>query len=183
MTLTLYVDGGVITRNPSPFGGTWAFIIMDHIGKVYQAGAGAFRPAHFELDVVTNNQTEMYAMLCGLQAVPSNCDKLAICSDSMVTIGRVSLGWKWTNIPIDFRVQYQAIIQSLPMWRKDFKFTLLDGHPTTQQLLTGLGKRGNPVSKYNVWCDRKCREAGEILMRQSADSYRSFSGDYPHEPE
>lgn len=122
MAFELYVDGGVTTKNPSPFGGTWAFIIIKPDLSIYQSGYGAFRPGVFGLNTVTNNQTEMYAMLRGLQAVPGNCDKLTIFSDSMVTIGRVSMGWKWTNIPIELHIQYQALIQSLQCGEKILSF-------------------------------------------------------------
>jgi hypothetical protein len=34
---------------------------------------------------------------------------------------------------------------------------LLDGHPTQAQLKAGVGKRGNPVSRFNAWCDLECQ--------------------------
>lgn len=175
-TRTLYADGGVIFRNPSSIGGTWAFVIVNDDGKIHKSMSGAFMPGALGLSEVTNNQTEMYALLRGLREIPQDCDHLVICTDSMVTIGRVHLGWKWTNIPQLLHVWYQEIIQSLPAWRHNFQYILLDGHPTASQLENGIGKRGNPVSEFNVLCDQLCREAGELLPTQSAQTYEKSSG-------
>jgi hypothetical protein len=35
----------------------------------------------------------------------------------------------------------------------------VDGHPTASQLKLGIGKRGNPVSKWNVMADELCNKA------------------------
>ena len=37
-------------------------------------------------------------------------------------------------------------------------FVLLDGHPTAEQLASGIGKRGHPVSIHNEYCDWLCNE-------------------------
>lgn len=178
MTLELYVDGGVITHNPSPFGGTWAFIIVKPDRSIYQSGYGAFRPGVFGLDTVTNNQTEMYAMLRGLARLPAQ-DNSLIFSDSNVTLGRVNLGWKWSNLPAVFHEMYRLERLRLVNWPNYF-FTLLDGHPTAAQLESRRGKRGNPVSVYNKWCDEKCRKAGKMLMHMSdEETYDNITGVTP----
>jgi len=84
-------------------------------------------------------------------------------SDSAVTLGRVFSGWKWKNIPVWMHKVYQEQRARLTYW-SEIKYVQLDGHPTKAQLLSGIGKRGNPVSEHNVWCDQACTEAGEIFM-------------------
>jgi hypothetical protein len=58
---------------------------------------------------------------------------------------------------------YQIQRARLTHW-DEIKYILLDGHPTKKQLETGIGKRGGPGSKHNVWCDDACRKAGEAFM-------------------
>jgi hypothetical protein len=49
----------------------------------------------------------------------------------------------------------------VPAVKDPLRVVLLDGHPTADQLAAGVGKRGNPVSKWNAACDAECsRQAG-----------------------
>lgn len=113
---------------------------------------------------VTNNQTEMLALIVGLEQLPAGF-RGTIYSDSQVTLGRVFMGWKWKNIPGWMHRRYQKQRARLLDW-DEIKYVLLDGHPTKAQLQAGRGKRGHPVSEHNVWCDEACRKAGEAFMQQ-----------------
>ncbi len=149
----LYADGGVIGRNPSPLGGTWAFRLLDN-RKVIDEQAGVITPEQAKLPSITNNLTEMVALVRGLQALPEDWTG-TIYSDSQVTLGRVFMGWKWNNIPLWLHHEYQAARKRLVHW-DELQYVLLDGHPTRAQLEAGKGKRGGPVSEHNVWCDKAC---------------------------
>jgi hypothetical protein len=129
------------------------------------AGGGYFiscKDARVEL--VTNNQTEMMAMVKGLESLPVNWVG-TIFSDSQVTLGRSFAGWKWANIPSWLVHRFQAARARL-LHFDEFDHVLLAGHPTRAQLLSGVGKHGYPVSVHNVWCDQACRIAGEDAVRR-----------------
>ena len=164
MITELYVDGGVIASNPSMIGGTFAFRIVsdpyDPIGwanVITSAKMGG---------PVTNNQTEMLALLIGLKHLPDYWTG-TIYSDSQVTLGRAFMGWKWKNIPDWMLKMYQEQRARLTYWN-EIGYDLLDGHPTKEQLKAGVGKRGHPVSEHNVWCDGACRQAGTTFMESVA---------------
>lgn len=161
----LYVDGGVIGSNPSAMGGTWAVRLVSHKGFCHDY-SGVIQPHEITnmFETVSNNQSEMMAFLEGLRRLPAEFSG-TIYSDSQVTLGRAFMGWKWKNIPSWMHVVYQIQRKRLVKW-EEIKYVLLDGHPTKVQLEAGIGKRGHPVSKHNVWCDEACRQAGEVFMDQ-----------------
>ncbi len=159
----LYVDGGVIGSNPSMIGGTWACrLIWRYDQSLDFSGVVQPHQVTHAFEPVSNNQTEMLALLEGLRRLPDGfCG--TIYSDSQVTLGRAFMGWKWNNIPSWMHVVYQQHRKRLKHWA-EIKYVLLDGHPTRAQLAAGTGKRGHPVSIHNVWCDRACKKAGETFL-------------------
>src|SRR6266540_3780282 len=160
MIKELYVDGGVIASNPSVIGGTHAIKLIHDDG--YTWGSSAAVSARVMGSMVTNNQTELLALLRGLQYLPDDwCG--TVYSDSQVTLGRAFMGWKWTHIPEWMHELYREQRRRLVNWDQ-IKYVLLDGHPTKAQLQAGIGKRGHPVSIHNVWCDKACTEAGERFL-------------------
>lgn len=163
MFTELYVDGGVIGANPSMIGGTWACRLIHNTGRTRDF-SGVIQPhqmVHFK-EPVSNNQTEMLALLEGLRRLPDDFNG-TIYSDSQVTLGRAFMGWKWKNIPSWMHAVYQLHRHRLKKW-DEIEYVLLDGHPTKAQLAAGVGKRGHPVSLHNVWCDQACKEAGETFL-------------------
>lgn len=153
----LYCDGGVIGSNPSSIGGTYAWLMVGEDGQT--RGKANVLTVEKNGGPVTNNQTEMLAVLRGLEHCPSDWTG-TIYSDSAVTLGRIFSGWKWNNIPEWMHLLFREQRQRLTNW-EHIKHVQLDGHPTRAQLVSGVGKRGNPVSEHNVWCDKACRWAGE----------------------
>lgn len=158
--IALYADGGVIGSNPSAIGGTYAYYLIHDDGREI-GQAQVVTPAAMG-SPVTNNQTEMLALLTGLKQLPVDFNG-TIYSDSQVTLGRVFMGWKWKNVPSWMHRRYQEQRARFENW-DDIKFVLLDGHPTKKQLEAGIGKRGHPVSKHNVWCDHECTRAGVAFL-------------------
>ena len=164
----LYVDGGVITHNPSEIGGTWAARLLLK-GYTTQDRSGFVTPRHVGMPFVTNNLTEMLAMLNGLSMLGKGWHG-TVYSDSQITIGRVSMGYRWKNIPKWMHAKFQRVRADLVGGYSLFSdvginFVLLDGHPTKAQLAAGIGKRGHPVSEHNVWCDKECGRISADYMR------------------
>lgn len=149
--IAVYADGGVIGRNPSEIGGTWAWCHVDADGEYIQCASGVIRPAQIGLPAVTNNVTEFAALARALRALPDGWSG-EVYSDSRITLGRFFEGWKLEGIPENWHDCVQRHIRRLG----ELNWTLLDGHPTQAQLATGIGKRGNPVSRHNAWCDKEC---------------------------
>lgn len=157
----LYCDGGVISHNPSTIGGTWAARLIKD-GVVVREWSGVTTPVDAGMPTVSNNLTEMLALVRGLQLLPWDW-RGTIYSDSAVTLGRAFLGWRWKNIPQDLYNEFGNQVARLVHW-KQIHYVLLDGHPTKAQLVTGIGKRGHPVSEHNVAVDKACGEQAIKFM-------------------
>lgn len=161
--LTLYTDGGVIQRNPSPFGGTWAWVLVDD-DEIQDQGWGIIAPDIMGVLFVTNNQTELLAVIMGLKSLYK--DEIAhICSDSEITLGRLFRGSPFNNIPkwmINGLYKEKARLEHFSR----FTYELMDGHPTQEQLRSGKGKKGHTTSKWNVWCDQKCNQLASEYMEK-----------------
>lgn len=106
MIVELYVDGGVIGTNPSMIGGTFSYKLIYTNGSEY-GQAGVITAAEMG-SPITNNQTEMLALIAGLEQLPVDFQG-TIYSDSNVTLGRAFIGWKWTNIPLWMHKRYQKV--------------------------------------------------------------------------
>jgi ribonuclease HI len=162
--IAVYADGGIIGRNPSFDGGTWAWCHINAAGERIKEDSGtvcSYGEAGFASQAVTNNYTEMLALVNGLAALPAGWSG-TVYSDSNITLGRLFRGWKWTGIPKWLIERAELALKNLDL--PNVKAVLLDGHPTKAQLAAGVGKRGNPVSEHNVWCDKECG--------RQADKYR-----------
>jgi hypothetical protein len=87
-------------------------------------------------------------------------------SDSQVTIGRFSGTYKKFNgIPYELKQFYQKIKDTFMYWGK-IKFILVGGHPTLKELSSGKNKKGIPVSKHNVWCDKACQAVAKEYLEK-----------------
>lgn len=161
----LYADGGVMLKNPSPIGGTWAWIGVGDDDRELARAWGYVTPEGARVPGVTNNLTELLALIYGLAEVPAEFAGI-VYSDSQVSLGRIFEGWAWHNVPTWVHQEYQGLRKRLVHWDK-IRHVLLDGHPTKAQLASGVGKRGHPVSIYNVYCDKLCGEAAEEYLARN----------------
>ena len=162
--IAAFANGGGISRNPSPIGGTYAWTHVDAAGNRIHTGSGLVLPDltaddlaitdayNCPYDEVTNNLTEFIALTSALLALPEHWSG-PVHSDSQVTLGRLFWGWKIPRIPVDWIVRASDALARLDTLTP----VLLDGHPTRTQLAAGRGKRGHPVSEHQVWCDVECR--------------------------
>lgn len=153
--VALYADGGVIKKNPSPFGGTWAWCGVNAEGERVIEKYGAV-PAT-ETRTISNNHTEQIAITLALEAMPEKWSGI-VYSDSQIALGRVFKGWRENNLPKNIAVRSKQAVARLGR----IETVLLQGHPTKEDLKNGIGKkRGFPVSEHNVWCDKHCNKAAE----------------------
>jgi hypothetical protein len=149
----LYADGGVITRNPSDEGGAWAWRLVSDADEIVLQGSGVILPAEAGLPQITNNLTELLACVEALEAMPGSW-RGTLFTDSLVTLCRLfNADPSFNGVPPELEARTWA--QRRRLW--GYRVVLLDGHPTRKQLASGIGKRGNPCSKWNVACDEECR--------------------------
>jgi ribonuclease HI len=160
----LYTDGGVIGKNPSPIGGTWAWCLIENGEDFKRCGSGIVLPEDGVDGKVTNNVTELTAILEGMESLPESWQGV-ICSDSQITLGRVFEGWRLAGVPDPLYERLEAIRGRLRGDLARVKFQLLQGHPTRADLVRGVGKkRGLPVSQWNQWCDEQCSAEGLFYL-------------------
>jgi ribonuclease HI len=165
MITAIYADGGVIGASRSEIGGMYAWCHVDAADRRIAHDSGLVLPHEVDLPTVTNNLTEFIALLQAMEALPAGW-RGTVHSDSWITLQRFFRGAKLNGIPQPLITRLRALHQRFAM--AQMPYVLLDGHPTREQLATGIGKRGNPVSQHNVWCDRACGKVG----REYADAQR-----------
>lgn len=162
--IDLYCDGGLIGANPSRLGGTWACVIVTH-GVGHEVFSGIVTPADAGMGTISNNYTELEAAVQALERAPAGWTGV-IHTDSNVTRCRlIAKKPKMKGIP----GHLQERLRKAKARVGAFTVVLLDGHPTPLQLMHGKGKRGNPVSAWNVKCDAECtRLANQFKSRLAA---------------
>lgn len=155
--IDLYVDGGVIGKNPSTHGGTWAWVQAIN-GEMVESGSGRCTPTDIDMPTVTNNTSELYAAIEGLANMPDNWNG-RIFTDSETTRARIT--WertraKFVGAPDWLREELRKQMARLGR----YKVVMLAGHPSESDLRRGMNYKGVPVSRHNVFCDELCgREA------------------------
>lgn len=155
--VALYCDGGVILKNPSNIGGTWAFCGVNAVGERIIEQSGVV-PANGR--DISNNHTEQIAITKALEAMPDGWSGI-VHSDSMIALGRVFKGWREKNLPRNISDRSRIAVQRLGK----IETVLLQGHPTKADLAAGIGKKRNlPVSIHNVWCDKACGLEGKKYL-------------------
>jgi ribonuclease HI len=164
--LTLYSDGGTIVYNPSYYGGTYAFVLVDQNRTPYREvyrQSGIYTPKEMGTLKVTNNQMELLAILLGLQyAQTRRLSVLTVVSDSKITLGRVFQNWSLKNIP---------------PWMVELKDSL------SVQGVHGVFKRGHSGHKWNEVCDELCRrEEYEFLRKRRRLDLLNYSINYRYQP-
>lgn len=163
----LFCDGGVISRNPSTIGGTWAWVLVKDGAEVAR-DSGVINPEFLERNVVTNNNTELYALCQGINKLSDGwAGKVA--SDSGIALGWVFRGFKTDLVPHRLMI-YRSGLEAVRKRADGLPWVNLAGHPMPSDLAAGkrLSKTPNlPVSKWNVLCDALCSQAGRDYLAVS----------------
>ena len=164
--VALYADGGLIVKNPSPYGGTWAYCGVDAEGNRVLARSGWIEaPAG---RVITNNHTEQIALTLALEAMPDGWNG-KVYSDSNIALGRVFRNYTTRNLPQNISDRSRAAVRRLG----HITAILLQGHPTKKDLECGIGaKRKLPVSIHNVWCDKACTAAANDFKAKHPELFQ-----------
>lgn len=156
----IFADGGVVGKNPSPLGGTWCFLWVSRSGGRLYTEHGLVTPLGAGLPAITNNYTELLAVLKAIQSVPPEWSG-TVWTDSMVTFHR------FTSSPFgSFKGIPLPLVREVFRLRRECGFQMrhLKGHPSEEELRAGVSRDGLPVSRHNVWCDRACGRVGRSLL-------------------
>lgn len=148
----LFTDGGMIGKNPSADGGTWCYVAADDNDCIVHRDDGVVTPDQFCMKAISNNFTELYAVLMGMTWLPEGWSG-TIYTDSGVTKARLLRAKSFNGIPYNVLRSFLAERKRLGA----FKVILLGGHPTRNDLTCGCRKDGKPVHKLNVFCDKVCK--------------------------
>lgn len=158
----VYCDGGVIGRNPSTIGGTWAYVVP-HTDGTCTVESGVVTPQEAGLPVITNNYTELFAVVKAMENLPEGWDG-TIFTDSNVTVSRIVRRRKppkFEGIPADLQLRLAEARKRIV-----YDVVLIAGHPTKEELRLGKNHKGTPVSKWNVIADEACETAGSDDVRR-----------------
>jgi ribonuclease HI len=138
-----------VKKNPSPFGGTWAWVLTED-GKVLDKDSGKLFPNGGK--PTSNNFSELFAATEALEAMPDNFFGGILYTDSRITLLRLTTSNSFKGIPDWLRIRTLDLRRN-----RKWKVVLVAGHPTKIELKQGFRKRnGLPTSKWNQWCDREC---------------------------
>lgn len=156
----LFTDGGVIKSNPSEYGGTWAWCLVQDDDIKVEVGSGIILPEEMGVRAVTNNMSELYAAIMGLEAMVEGwCGTLY--TDSKVTMYRLMNSDSFKGIPT------KLVGRCLKLRRnRKWKIAHIGGHPNRKALQEGVDSRGLEVSPHNVWCDKECKRVAQKYMEE-----------------
>lgn len=144
----LYTDGGVIERNPSRVGGSWAYALIAG-DRIIRENGEIIQPLLMQAgETVTNNQTELLACIVGIRESWQAGYRIStLYTDSQVTLGRLSQGWSLKNIPA-------WMIKQLREIQRDPRFALIHFELV----------KGHAGNKWNEYCDHKCQELAQAHL-------------------
>lgn len=161
----VYADGGVIGKNPSPIGGTWCYIWTKEDKATDNHCDGSITAAEMGTPTVTNNQTELLAVVRAMENLPKNW-KGTVWTDSRCTIARMrSPKSKMRGIPEWLEREVRLIQKRMPHARYEY----ISGHPTQNELAAGKSHDGHPVSRWNATCDHINRATARKITERSKE--------------
>jgi ribonuclease HI len=161
----LYTDGGMIGGNPSEHGGTWAWVRVEY-GVEFERSSGVLLPADLNNSTVSNNNSELYALLEGILHLPQHWEG-DVCCDSAIALGWFFHGYKQNSIPMPLRKKLWHVQADVKERGLSLNPVLHAGHPTKADLAAGLRMSKAPhlpVSRWNVLCDDLCGKRGRLHM-------------------
>ncbi len=172
--VAVYTDGGLLTKNPSDVGGVWAWVAVSATDRNLGFKSGVVLCPH-PTKKLSNNHMEQIAIVRAIEALPDGWDGV-IYTDSDVARIRVESDYEQVvlgskRFPAAEKNLYTSISErskrAVAKLGRQVRFVLLQGHPTKADLECGWGaKRNLPVSKWNVWADRRCVYEKKLYMEK-----------------
>lgn len=172
--VAIYTDAGLLSHNPSEFGGTWAFVAVDEDDRKVFYKSGVTLTCNLKVHRVSNVVMEQIAIVRAMEAMPEGWSGM-ILSDCQPALIRVESDYDQTHGVSRFPAAENNLPKSVSRRSKraaarlgKVRFVLVQGHPNKKDLIAGVGSKSNlPVSKWNVWADQRCTEE-KIKFREQA---------------
>lgn len=156
--IELFTDGGVCGPNPSVIGGTWAWVLVDgDTDEIMDHDSGFISPEDFDVPAITNNLSELFAALRGVEALPVGFNG-RLYTDSIITLYRFTDGNGFNGVPPWLK---ERVLTARKNAKWQYDAILVGGHPTRHELRLGRRRDGKKVSKWNVWVDKKCKKLAD----------------------
>lgn len=163
--VALYATGGTIGANPSPHGGTWAYVLVDGADQEVGYQAGVLTPQVVGTTTITNQVSSFVAILAGLAALPAGWSG-NVASPQEIALGRVCQGYALTGIPPVLIQRGQRVLQRFDP--EALQPVLLAGQPTQAQIRAGVGTPDKPVSEHQVTCQTLCQQVAQVWREERA---------------
>lgn len=164
----LYTDGGLLGPNPSPLGGTWAWVR----DSATATESGVLLPADIHCPTVTNNHAELFALCRGILSLPPFWVG-TLYADSRMAVGWFFWAFDNANVPVVLCRMMQAARRHIDEQGICVTPSLLAGHPTKADLARGFkekdGVRGLPVSVWNRMADDLCNQRKRLHLMQKSE--------------
>lgn len=175
--VAVYCDGGMI---PSADAGTYAYCYVDAGGaRIYeQAGytfpsveQSRYKVQYIDTGRVTSPISELVALCSAMEDLPITAQPVTVYCDCENALQWVFGNNRMKAVTLDLQFRVLEVKKRLSVFPpiEDIRYVVLDGHPSKNQIETGIGKRGNPVSIHNVWCDDNCN-----IMRREYEEFGGF---------
>lgn len=136
----VYTDGGVIGRNPSSHGFTWAAVLLDSDSE-HVVMSGVVTPRDVGLTSVENNMAETVAIVMALEALPAGWSG-TIYTDNLNSLRRADtkrLG-KGSRFNASLSGRFYEAVRRCP----DVSYRLVIGHPTRKE-------KADPHANWSPW--------------------------------
>lgn len=165
----VYTDGGLVLKNPSPVGGSWAYRLVDSTDRlggnvVKEYSGGRIQPE------ITNNTTEFIAAVLAFRQLPEGWSGLWL-PDSEVTVTRLLYGGKGKGLSLEQIKWGRETMERMG----NIQVQLLGGHPTKKALAAGQREDGKLVSIHNVWADKACGVINAHLLKKWNEGVREYT--------
>lgn len=173
----MYCDGGIIQRNPSPYGGMWSYCRTNATGTAIVASSsgvclsrsapeaiGDFYAPQRRIDeyqTIENNLMETIAAVEALKWIPRGDNiRIILHSDNNNALERIKGNYAWNAVPEWLRIQGREVVKD-----RSILTVLLSGHPKKAELKAGYDfETGRPVSQWQEWCDKECKKLGRLYI-------------------
>lgn len=187
----VYADAGLLSPNPSPIGGTFAYCYTDTDDEFMAGYAGVIlttsiranrnpkevpqyltvdennrgRIAQWDKSHMSPDQAELMALIWAIGALrPGWSGK--VYSDNQSALERLFGKYEWNGIPKHNREYGEKCVARLGKVEP----ILLNGHPSRKDLISGLRTNKNgitrPCSVHNKWCDTQSTLMKKLYREQ-----------------
>lgn len=161
---SLWTDGGLLSRNPSPLGGSYCAIHVNPENKMVWTDRGILIPKHLGVEKITNNHTELTAVYRGIRRLPDGW-KGEIVSDSECVLAWLQQEGRgmyrtWKNCPPWLQSYVELEQKRILDTDGRLEYRHVEGH-----------QESSLDHRWNCECDRICNEEKQLWFERNPDRH------------